>query len=32
VYADARQSGGAVDVTSEPGHGTTFRLLLPSLH
>ena len=31
VHGIIRQSGGAVDVTSEPGHGTTFRLLLPSL-
>jgi two-component system, cell cycle sensor histidine kinase and response regulator CckA len=31
VHGIIRQSGGAVDVTSAPGHGTTFRLLLPSL-
>jgi two-component system, cell cycle sensor histidine kinase and response regulator CckA len=31
VHGIIRQSGGAVDVTSEPGHGATFRLLLPSL-
>ncbi len=25
----ARQNGGQIDVTSEPAHGTTFRLYLP---
>jgi len=31
VHGIIRQSGGAVDVTSQPGHGTTVRILLPSL-
>ncbi len=29
VYGFAKQSGGEVEVTSELGHGTTFRLYLP---
>ena len=29
VYGFVRQSGGAVSVTSTPGRGTTFSLLLP---
>jgi signal transduction histidine kinase/ActR/RegA family two-component response regulator len=29
VYAFAKDAGGAVDVTSSPGRGTTFTLLLP---
>jgi signal transduction histidine kinase len=29
VYGFARQSGGSVDISSEVGHGTTVRLLLP---
>ena len=29
VYAAVTQAGGRVDVTSEPGRGTTFLLLLP---
>ncbi|WP_162937489.1 PAS domain S-box protein [Indioceanicola profundi] len=30
VYGTMRQSGGAVEVESEPGQGTTFRLWFPS--
>lgn len=29
VYGFARQCGGGVDVTSAPGHGATFKLVLP---
>ncbi|MGZ9033142.1 MAG: two-component system sensor histidine kinase NtrB [Rhodospirillales bacterium] len=29
VYGFAKQSGGHVEVTSQPGHGTTVRLYLP---
>ena len=29
VFGVAKNHGGAVDVTSKPGEGTTFRLLLP---
>jgi signal transduction histidine kinase len=29
VQGIVRQSGGAIDLTSVPGAGTTFRILLP---
>jgi two-component system, NtrC family, sensor kinase len=32
VYGFARQTGGAVEVTSEPGRGTTITLYLPRSH
>jgi signal transduction histidine kinase/CheY-like chemotaxis protein len=31
VFGFSKQSGGDIDVTSEPGHGATFTLYLPSV-
>jgi nitrogen-specific signal transduction histidine kinase len=31
VYATVRQAGGRIRLQSEPGHGTTFRILFPLL-
>ncbi len=29
IYGLIQQSGGHIDVESEPGRGTTFRIFLP---